>query len=75
MEAYGYERETKRAAPADMARATVEALVESAIQLVVRSPSAFYGVFQPANLADEQMWMDRASMFTRRLRMRQADRP
>jgi hypothetical protein len=68
MAKYGYNRDTIAATPWDMTRATAEAAKETALQLLVRSPSILYGIFRPANLADEQKWTDRASELTRRLR-------
>jgi hypothetical protein len=70
MKQFGYEPETKRAAAMHMARATLEALVETAFQKVSRSPSAFYHFFQPDNLADEEKWIERASAIYGRLRLR-----
>lgn len=70
MKEFGYEPVTERAPTTHIARATLEALVETTFQKLFRSPSAFYRVFQPANLADEEEWIERASSIYDRLRLR-----
>jgi hypothetical protein len=70
MQEFGYEPVTKRTSAAHMARATLEALGETTFQKLFRSPSAFYRFFQPANLADEEKWIERASSMYGRLRSR-----
>lgn len=69
MEEFGYERQTE-AATASMARATVDALVETTFQKVLRLPSLFCHFLQPRNLSAHERWMARASAMYGRLRLR-----
>jgi hypothetical protein len=69
MEEFGYSKETT-GAPADLARASLEAFVEMTFQKFLRSPSIFYHFLQPTNLADEQKWIARASAMYGRMRSR-----
>ncbi|MGA2435918.1 MAG: sulfotransferase [Bryobacteraceae bacterium] len=69
MEEFGYERQTKRAPLASMARAVLEALVETTIQKFLRLPCIFTHVFQPTHLDDEQKRLMRASAIYARLRL------
>jgi hypothetical protein len=68
MEEFGYERQTKRAPLGSIARAMLEALVETTIQKLLRLPCIFYHVFRPTHLDDEQKWLMRASAIYVRLR-------
>jgi hypothetical protein len=68
MEEFGYERQTKRAPLGSIARAMLEALVETTIQKLLRLPCIFYHVFRPTPLDDEQKWLMRASAIYVRLR-------
>jgi sulfotransferase family protein len=71
---FGYQRRTRSATAASMARAAAEALVEMTVQKLIRSPSVFYHFLQPTNLADEEKWIARASATYGRLRLHsQAD--
>jgi hypothetical protein len=68
MEEFGYQRQTRGAAP--MSRASLEAVVETTFQKFFRSPSAFYRFLQPTNLAGEEKWLNRAFAMYGRLRSR-----
>jgi hypothetical protein len=70
MEEFGYQRQTKRAGPADLSRAAMEAVVEMTFQKLLRLPSMSYHLLQPTNVAAEQKWLARASATYGRLRAR-----
>ena len=69
MEEFGYERQ-RETAPASMARATLEALVEMTFQKFLRLPSLFCSFLQPTNLSAHEKWVARASAMYGRLRLR-----
>jgi len=69
MQEFGYERQTN-GATGSMARATLEAVAETAFQKLVRAPSIYYHFLQPTNLAAEEKWFKRAATIYGRLRSR-----
>ncbi|MGA2436778.1 MAG: sulfotransferase, partial [Bryobacteraceae bacterium] len=70
MEKFGYERHTKSAPLASMARAGAEAVVEMTYKTFFRLPWAFYHFFRPTSLADEYKWKERAAAAYARWRLR-----